>query len=128
MRWRPWSRLCFVPEHAASRVLLTGVRQAWSDRQCWSGNRRPRRLAQRKQVEERKAPEARKMPEATTVQDPREATAADIEEFIVMNVLAEAAAPYTGDELFTVLRSCGLKFGDMNIFHRVEPLTLLPIL
>ncbi|MFB3106573.1 MAG: cell division protein ZipA, partial [Pseudomonadales bacterium] len=30
---------------------------------------------------------------------------------------------YTGDELFTVLKSKGLKFGEMNIFHRVEPLT-----
>jgi cell division protein ZipA len=46
-----------------------------------------------------------------------------VEELIVMNVLANLDAPYTGDALFTVLRSCGLKFGDMSIFHRVEPLT-----
>ena len=40
-----------------------------------------------------------------------------------MNVLAEPGSPYTGDALFAALRTCGLKFGDMNIFHRVEPLT-----
>ncbi len=66
-------------------------------------SRRPRRLAQRKTVEA----DASK----------------PIEELVVMNVLADIDAPYTGDALFTVLRSCGLKFGDMNIFHRVEPLT-----
>ena len=40
-----------------------------------------------------------------------------------MNVLSEPDRPFTGDELFATLRTCGLKFGDMNIFHRVEPLT-----
>ena len=48
---------------------------------------------------------------------------APVEELVVMNVLADEASPYTGDELFTALRTCGLKFGDMNIFHRIEPLT-----
>jgi cell division protein ZipA len=46
-----------------------------------------------------------------------------VEELIVLNVLAASGSPYTGDELFAALRTCGLKFGDMNIFHRVEPLT-----
>ena len=72
--------------------------------------RRPRRLGQRR-------------PPEPDVQEPAAAPLPPVEELIVVNVLAEADAPFTGDELFTVLRSCGLKFGDMNIFHRVEPLT-----
>ncbi|MCB1683811.1 MAG: cell division protein ZipA [Pseudomonadales bacterium] len=51
------------------------------------------------------------------------AASAPVEELLVLNVLADRRAPYTGDGLFTVLRSEGLKWGDMNIFHRVEPLT-----
>jgi cell division protein ZipA len=72
--------------------------------------RRPRRLVQRRA--EAKKPERAPEPAAVPV-----------EELVVMNVLADVARPYTGDELFTALRGCGLKFGDMNIFHRVEPLT-----
>lgn len=72
--------------------------------------RRPRRLGQRKS-------EAR----AETVEPPT--SPVPVEELIVMNVLSEPAAPYTGDEVFTTLRDRGLKFGDMNIFHRIEPLT-----
>jgi cell division protein ZipA len=74
--------------------------------------RRPRRLVQRKA--ESKKPERGPEPAAS---------AAPVEELVVMNVLSEIARPYTGDELFAALRGCGLKFGDMNIFHRVEPLT-----
>jgi cell division protein ZipA len=46
-----------------------------------------------------------------------------VEELIVMNVLAPAGEPFTGDQLFAVLRGKGLKFGDMNIFHRLDPNT-----
>jgi len=72
--------------------------------------RRPRRLGQRR---------------AAAAEEPREAStaAAPVEELIVMNVLAEPGNPYAGDELFTAMRECGLKFGDMNIFHRIDPLT-----
>lgn len=51
------------------------------------------------------------------------AASAPVEELLILNVLADRGAPFTGDGLFTVLRSEGLKWGDMNIFHRVEPLT-----
>ena len=50
-------------------------------------------------------------------------TAPPVEELLILNVLADTRAPYAGDALFTVLRAEGLKFADMNIFHRVEPLT-----
>ncbi len=71
--------------------------------------RKPRRLAQRRKAE--RAPEK------------SESAAPPVEELIVMNVLAQLGRPYTGDELFTVLKGKGLKFGEMNIFHRIEPLT-----
>jgi cell division protein ZipA len=90
--------------------------------------RRPRRPAQRKadvrKADARKA-DAREAGVRVRKAEPKEpaTTPAPVEELIVMNVLAEPSRPYTGDELFTALKSCGLKFGDMNIFHRVEPLT-----
>jgi len=46
--------------------------------------------------------------------------ATPIEELIVMNVLARRGAPFTGDQVFAALRGKGLKFGDMNIFHRID--------
>jgi cell division protein ZipA len=74
--------------------------------------KRPRRLGQRKNVER------------AAVRDVGETTTGKpVEELIVINVLSEPDAPFTGDALFTVLRTCGLKFGDMSIFHRIEPLT-----
>lgn len=94
--------------------------------------RRPRRLGQRRSAGESdgrtgaaaKSGGAASSSAAASGTEKRDATAPmPVEELIVMNVLAVPGAPYTGDELFTALRSCGLKFGDMNIFHRVEPLT-----
>lgn len=86
--------------------------------------KRPRRLGSRK-ANDRGAARRASGGARTVADEPREsATAAvPVEELIVMNVLAEPDRPYTGDELFATLRTCGLKFGDMNIFHRVEPLT-----
>jgi cell division protein ZipA len=46
---------------------------------------------------------------------------APVEELVVMNVIAPSGRPFAGDELFASLRGLGLKFGDMNIFHRVDP-------
>jgi cell division protein ZipA len=45
------------------------------------------------------------------------------EELIVMNVIAAPGTVFTGEAIFAILRGRGLKFGDMNIFHRTEPLT-----
>ncbi|MGE0624669.1 MAG: cell division protein ZipA [Pseudomonadales bacterium] len=83
--------------------------------------KRPRRLSQRRTVE--RPGSGRRSSDAAVEEMPRSSAPVPVEELIVMNVLAAVDAPYTGDELFTALRSCGLKFGDMNIFHRVEPLT-----
>jgi len=68
--------------------------------------KQPRRLGQRRSEE-----------------TPDVAPAPPVEELVVLNLLADSMNPYAGDALFAALRTCGLKFGDMNIFHRVEPLT-----
>jgi cell division protein ZipA len=70
-----------------------------------------RRNAERKSAERvsEKAAAAEKTPAA--------------EELIVMNVIAAPGTVFTGEAIFSILRGRGLKFGDMNIFHRTEPLT-----
>jgi cell division protein ZipA len=84
--------------------------------------KRPRRLGSRKAAD---WGSSRRASTSASREESREASSAavPVEELIVMNVLAEPERPFTGDELFATLRTCGLKFGDMNIFHRVEPLT-----
>src|SRR5690606_15479373 len=46
-----------------------------------------------------------------------------VEELIVLNVLAPKGKPFTGPGVVEALRSRGLRYGQMNIFHRVDPLT-----
>lgn len=57
----------------------------------------------------------------------REAAAAggepDVQELIVINVLAARGERFEGPALVEALRARGLRYGEMNIFHRVEPLT-----
>jgi cell division protein ZipA len=42
---------------------------------------------------------------------------------IVINVLARNGAKFSGSELLEAFLRNGLKFGDMNIFHRISPAT-----
>lgn len=46
-----------------------------------------------------------------------------VEELIMINVLAPKGQPFEGAALVEGLRARGLRFGDMNIFHRVDPMT-----
>ncbi len=46
-----------------------------------------------------------------------------VEELIVLNVLAPKGKPFVGPALVETMRARGLRYGDMNIFHRVEPMT-----
>ncbi len=88
--------------------------------------KRPRRLGSRRASDQSGARRGGTAAAARAKSDETRETAAPVvpvEELIVMNVLSEPDRPFTGDELFATLRTCGLKFGDMNIFHRVEPLT-----
>jgi cell division protein ZipA len=54
--------------------------------------------------------------------EPRKSEPA-VEELIMISVLAHKGEPYVGGGLIEALRSRGLRYGDMNIFHRVDPMT-----
>ena len=45
------------------------------------------------------------------------------EELFVINVVAPREQPFTGPNLVEAVRSNGLRYGDMNIFHRVDATT-----
>ena len=51
------------------------------------------------------------------------ALAPDVEELIIVNVVAPRGQPFTGEPLVTALRRQGLRYGEMNIFHRIDTLT-----
>jgi cell division protein ZipA len=48
------------------------------------------------------------------------------DEIIVVHVFARGAARFQGAELMNALLRNSLKFGDMNIFHRVDPISKQP--
>ena len=43
-----------------------------------------------------------------------------LEELLILGVMAKPDAPFGGDDLVAALRGQGLKFGDMSIFHRTQ--------
>ena len=43
-----------------------------------------------------------------------------LEELLILGVMAKPDAPFGGDDLVAALRGQGLKFGDMGIFHRTQ--------
>jgi cell division protein ZipA len=45
------------------------------------------------------------------------------EDLILINVLAPREQPFTGTNLVDAFRANGLRYGDMNIFHRLDPVT-----
>jgi cell division protein ZipA len=45
------------------------------------------------------------------------------DDLILINVLAPREQPFTGPKLVEALRANGLRYGDMNIFHRIDPVT-----
>lgn len=44
----------------------------------------------------------------------------DIEEVIVINVFAAEGKPFLGMELLQLVLNCGMRYGEMDIFHRYE--------
>ena len=46
-----------------------------------------------------------------------------VQELLVINLLAAKGAPFDGEALVNALRKQGLKYGEMNIFHRIDPTT-----
>jgi len=65
------------------------------------------------------APTTRTVDEELDFADAAPAKAAP--EVIVINVLARNGAKFAGNDLMEAFLRNGLKFGDMNIFHRVQP-------
>ncbi|HVL01799.1 MAG TPA: cell division protein ZipA [Dongiaceae bacterium] len=57
--------------------------------------------------------------EQAVSEKPAGVTAADLQEVLVMNVMARQGE-LPGGDLLRVLLSCGFRFGEMNIFHRYE--------
>lgn len=47
-----------------------------------------------------------------------ERQAAEPEEVLIINVMAVRGENFRGDELLDILLKCGMRFGDMDIFHR----------
>ncbi len=46
-----------------------------------------------------------------------------VEELLIVNILAPRGERFEGEGLVNALRAQGLRYGDMNIFHRIEPTT-----
>lgn len=70
---------------------------------------------------ENAAKEAAELADREAAQAARDA--APVDELIVLHLIAPPGSEYTGPALVDMLRAQGLKFGAMNIFHRVEPMT-----
>jgi len=62
-------------------------------------------------------------PAGTQAQSAGSAHDAAPEDLILINVLAPREQPFTGDKLVDALRANGLRYGDMNIFHRIDAQT-----
>ena len=46
-----------------------------------------------------------------------------VDELVMVNVLAPKGQPFVGGGLVEALRARGLRYGEMNIFHRIDPMT-----
>lgn len=57
------------------------------------------------------------------VESPEPATVSAVEELLIINLLAPRGQRFQGEALVTALRAQGLRYGEMNIFHRVDPAT-----
>ena len=77
------------------------------------------RVKQKAAASRTKAPRTRKV-----AAEPAEVGAVKaVEELLIINILARRGERFAGDALVTALRSQGLRYGEMNIFHRVDPTT-----
>lgn len=48
-------------------------------------------------------------------------------EVLVIHMLASGNSPFAGESLLGVMRSQGLEYGDMQIFHRIDPQSQQPV-
>lgn len=52
--------------------------------------------------------------------EPQKAAFQEVEEVIVMNVFAKDDSGFNGADLMRVILACGMRYGEMDIFHREE--------
>jgi len=52
--------------------------------------------------------------------EPQKAAFQEVEEVIVMNVFSRDGSGFNGSDLMRVILACGMRYGEMDIFHREE--------
>ncbi len=80
----------------------------------------PARVSRSSRKDERPARREREAPQPSLVADPEE------NEILAINVLASGNRRFSGADLWAAFQRNGLTFGDMNIFHRLNPVTRTP--
>jgi cell division protein ZipA len=89
------------------------------------GLRNEQRPAQREREAARR--EARREDRREARRDPADVAAnAEESEVLAINVLARGDRRFNGSDLWAAFQRNGLTFGDMNIFHRLNPVTRTP--
>ena len=58
--------------------------------------------------------------ESKPITEAKPASYQEVDEVIVINVFAKNEKGFNGDDLMRVILACGMRFGDMDIFHRSE--------
>ncbi|MCL6271649.1 cell division protein ZipA [Sansalvadorimonas sp. 2012CJ34-2] len=56
--------------------------------------------------------------EAAPAPEPEEPHHAPVDEVLIMNLVAPKGLPFSGDQVLASFHRSGIRFGDMNIFHR----------
>lgn len=85
-----------------------------------------RTTSERKERDKPARPTAEPVTEATSSQD-EPALAPDVEELLIVNVVAPRGKRFEGEPLVNALRRQGLRYGEMNIFHRVDTATKIKV-
>jgi len=72
-------------------------------------------------VEEKTAEETAPLTAESEPQEtPKKTTFQEVEEVIVMNVFSRDDSGFNGADLMRVILACGMRYGEMDIFHREE--------
>lgn len=67
--------------------------------------------------------EGKRRTDSSVEEDGAPALNQTVEELLIVNVIASKGHTFGGDNIVRALRSQGLRYGEMNIFHRREPMT-----
>lgn len=79
----------------------------------------PERKPERK-VERKPERKAERKPVVEPEPEPQKAAFQQVEEVIVINVFSKDDSGFNGANLMRVILACGMRYGDMDIFHREE--------